>query len=38
MGRGDKRSAKGKRTAGSFGNARPKKDRNVKAIKALAGK
>lgn len=38
MGRGDKKTAKGKRTVGSFGNSRPKKTRNASAVKAIGTK
>lgn len=43
MGRGDKRSKKGKRFSGSYGNARPKTispkaDVNTKSNKAEGGK
>jgi len=31
MGRGDKKTAKGKRFLGSFGKSRPHKTRNIKA-------
>lgn len=31
MGRGDKKSKKGKRTIGSFGNSRPRKKNKVSA-------
>ncbi|XP_068646154.1 small ribosomal subunit protein bTHXm [Aristolochia californica] len=32
-GRGDKRTKKGKRFKGSYGNARPKKDKKIERIK-----
>ncbi|MFN8277069.1 MAG: 30S ribosomal protein THX [Chitinophagales bacterium] len=38
MGRGDKRTAKGKRFKGSFGNARPKKVKKAAAPKKAAPK
>ena len=34
MGKGDKKTAKGKRFAASFGNARPKARKKTKAAKA----
>jgi len=34
MGRGDKKTAKGKRFLGSFGKSRPHKTRNIKAAAA----
>ena len=37
MGRGDKRTAKGKRARGSFGNSRNKKDLKTRALTAKAG-
>jgi len=36
MGRGDKKTAKGKRTKGSFGKSRPAKVAIVKTAKAVA--
>lgn len=43
MGKGDKKSKRGKIISGSYGNNRPKKDKNVKAsvphvIEKKAGK
>ena len=38
MGRGDKRSAKGKRFKGSYGNARPKKVKDAAPAKKAAAK
>ena len=37
MGKGDKRTAKGKRFQGSFGNTRPKKTRNKIALTVRKG-
>ncbi len=34
MGRGDKRTAKGKRTKGSYGNSRPQGEKAVKSVAA----
>ncbi len=36
MGKGDKKTAKGKRYAGSYGNARPHSSKTVAATKAVA--
>ncbi|KAB2918177.1 MAG: 30S ribosomal protein THX [Bacteroidetes bacterium] len=38
MGKGDKRSKKGKITLGSYGNSRPHKLQKVKAAKTKAAK
>jgi 30S ribosomal protein S31 len=38
VGRGDKRTAKGKRFKGSHGNTRPRKARKTKAVKTPAVK
>jgi 30S ribosomal protein S31 len=38
MGRGDKRTAKGKRFKKSFGNSRPKRVKKAAATKPAAGK
>lgn len=38
MGKGDKRSAKGKRFKGSYGNTRPHRGKGAKAAKKTAKK